>query len=155
MDDQDRESSPVKDQRSATVLRRQLLGVRKMKGWKGHFFRFWTALTWLYRACQTWRSFQTPAGDVTDDMLWLRLAGCMYRGQLYHSGSQWVSDVDPCVHYYCQAAVLTRSITKCVITCSNPIILPNHCCPHCPGETYVIVRWSLFANFSTVYIIYY
>jgi len=61
-------------------------------------------------------------------------AGCRYRGRLYRSGSQWVSDAQPCVHYHCLAGVLTRSVTRCVITCNDPIVLPDHCCPHCPGE---------------------
>jgi len=79
--------------------------------------------------------------------LLVAVSGCTYRGQLYRSGSQWVSDVDPCVHYHCQAAVLTRSVTKCVITCSHPIIVPNHCCPHCPGEMrYVRINWRKFAR---------
>lgn len=60
---------------------------------------------------------------------------CVYKGEIYQSGAEWVDEDDPCSVFKCVAGVITESITKCYTACSNPLKpLPGQCCSSCLGK---------------------
>ena len=64
-------------------------------------------------------------------------SGCsLINGTEVRSGETVTSDTDPCRVVECRDGVLTRHQTRCDSSpgCSNPILVPGHCCPVCPQQ---------------------
>ncbi|XP_060698749.1 kielin/chordin-like protein isoform X2 [Hemiscyllium ocellatum] len=60
--------------------------------------------------------------------------GCEYEGKQYMNGDIFSSTVNPCMNCSC-----VNNLVRCVplqcqpLLCSNPVQMPGHCCPRCPG----------------------
>lgn len=66
----------------------------------------------------------------------LFVSGCVYKGTVHASDTEWRDPADPCRILRCEAGVVTESTMHCYTPCENirpPA--PGQCCPSCQGKT--------------------
>lgn len=71
--------------------------------------------------------------EKTEDGCCQKCQGCVFRGKVYESNTEWQDDRDPCKVMRCEAGVITQSTLRCHTPCDNPQPAgPKKCCPTCP-----------------------
>ncbi|XP_071044189.1 kielin/chordin-like protein [Parasteatoda tepidariorum] len=60
--------------------------------------------------------------------------GCSFEGRNYSNQEIFISSSNPCDECICKNGTVTCHSLQCSQPiCSNPILMPNTCCPICPG----------------------
>ncbi|XP_077290635.1 BMP-binding endothelial regulator protein-like [Arctopsyche grandis] len=65
----------------------------------------------------------------------VKCKGCVYKGTIHASDTEWRDPADPCRILRCEAGVVTESTMHCYTPCENirpPA--PGQCCPSCQGK---------------------